>query len=252
MVTEFTGRSYVIVGGTSGIGYEIAARLSMCGAELFFVGRSESKIIDTVRKIGCGKSGYQVMDLETGDDGAYDQFRTYVRCLDKKYDGMVFSAGVADILPVPAMSYEKVKRVMSVNLNSFLCLIKALQDCWNRLGASIVAISSAAAVYPSRCQGIYAATKNALNVAVQSLAVELAEQHIRVNTVMPGIVDTPMLWGSVRKGAADLEMMTERLVGGGGISRPEDIADVVMFLLSNKSRAITGRAVFADGGYLNL
>ena len=133
------------------------------------------------------------------------------------------------------------------NLYSFVEMVSVLSKKKYHDKMSVVGISSVATVYPSKCQSVYVATKAAMNTIVSSMAIELAEKNIRINTVMPGSTKTRML----REAYADLSdeelsaLFHNQILG---LIEPEDIANVIMFLLSDASRIITGRSIYADAG----
>ena len=113
------------------------------------------------------------------------------------------------------------------------------------IGGSIVGISALNAHYPQKCMTLYSASKAAVEATIRSLALELSGQHIRINSVIPGAVNTPM--------AKSVELHTLNTIVAKqllGIQSPEQIANLISFLLSDKSDAITGRNIFVDGGML--
>ena len=104
-------------------------------------------------------------------------------------------------------------------------------------------------LFRSKCQSVYAATKGAVNAAVQALAIELADKNIRINCVMPASTDTEMMRDALTRmpDEAMMRKMKQQLLG---VTKPEEIANIIMFLLSDLSGAVTGREFYADGGLL--
>lgn len=240
------GKNIVIFGGTSGIGLSCAESLSSLEANLFIVGRNQEKLEALQNHLP--RTDFFCLDLEQADDSLFN------RCADvciekmKKVDGMVYSAGTADILPIKITTRDSVKRVFSTNYYGFL---SAVNSFWGRhesmTDASIVAVSSGAVVEPSTCQTVYASSKSALNASVKSLAKELHHRRVRVNAVMPWVVDTKMIRHSIESGLYDSVRFDEYRAGG-GVLLPQQIAEVVVFLLSDRADAITGTAIRASGG----
>ena len=112
-------------------------------------------------------------------------------------------------------------------------------------------MSSISALYPQKCQGVYVASKSAMNSIVMSMAIELAEKNIRINTVMPSSTNTPMLREAFEgKSDEEIDRLTNKQVLG--LVEPEDVASVILFLLSDASKMVTGRALYADAGYFNF
>ena len=169
----------------------------------------------------------------------------------RKIDGLVHCAGIAKILPVSLLNKANMDDSMTVNLYSFAEMVGLLSKKKYHDKASVVGVSSAAVRYPQKCQGVYVATKAAMNAMVTSMALELAEKNIRINTVMPGNVNTPML-KSAFESKSEEEIREALCKSVLGIEEPEDIADIILFLLSDASRMITGREIYADGGYMNF
>lgn len=210
----FKGKNIVIFGGTSGIGLSCAELLSSQGANLFLVGRDKAKLEVLQEKLP--HVGTYNLDLQEADDDAF------CRCADicikkmKKIDGMIYSAGVADIFPIKNTIRQLAKRVFDVNYYGFISAVGAF---WGRhelmTDASIVAISSGAVDEPSKCQTVYASSKAALNASVKSLAKEFHNRKIRVNAVMPWIVDTEMIRESIESGFCDSLKFNEYKSGGG-------------------------------------
>lgn len=192
---------------------------------------------------------YFVRDFS--ETGKYEPVFDQIVCDGYKIDGLVHCAGMAKILPLSLLNKKYMDESMTVNLYSLVEMTSLLSKKKYHNRASIVSVSSIAVQNPQKCQGMYAATKAAMNTIVQALAIELAEKEIRINTIMPANIDTPMC----RKA---FEELTEEQIQANrnrqllGMTKPEDIANIIMFLLSDASRMITGRYIYADGGYFNL
>ena len=237
----------MITGATSGIGQCIAAKLAAEGARLVLLGRNEERLKEAVLKLQGKGHEYYTVDLSQDQNYTvlFDKIAT-----DSKLDGLVYSAGIGPIIPLKLLKRSVIDEVMTTNVYSFLELVRAIANKkYGNDGSSIVAISSIAAVQPEKCQTVYSMSKAALNAAVQTLAYELAAKQIRINSIMPGVCNTNM----VRETAASVgetyfEKALERQILG--IIEPEDIADICLFLLSDKAKAVTGRSIYADGGRL--
>lgn len=247
---DFSGKRYIITGATSGIGRATALRLAEQGAEVIILARNEEKMKETLSILpGDGHLGY-VKDFSSCD-GYKEIFDSIVS--DKgKIDGIVYSAGMAKILPIGHLNKKNMDESMSVNLYSFVEMVSLYsKKKYHAEKGSIVGVSSISVQYPQKCQGIYVATKAAMNAMVTSMAMELAERGIRINTVMPSSTNTQMLKEAFENKTEDQvkDALGQQVLG---LIQPEDVADIILFLLSDASRMITGREIFADGGYINF
>lgn len=246
---DFTGKRIVVTGCTSGIGKATAIRLSEQGAEVCLVARNEKKVEDTLRLLsGDGHKSY-ISNL--GESGGYKEIFDDIVSDGHKIDGLVYCAGIAKILPVSMLSKKTMDESMTTNLYSFVEMVSLLSKKKYHEKTCIVGVSSISTLYPQKCQGIYVATKSAMNAMVTSMAIELAEKNIRINTVMPSSTNTQMLKEAFEnKTEEQIKESIEQQVLG--LIEPEDVADIIMFLLSDASRMITGREIYADGGYINF
>lgn len=244
---DFSGKKILITGASSGIGKEIAFQLGKLGCKLILVGRNEEKLQEVTKQIGTEDIQVIVADLAVETDLG-NVFKEAVAD-GAKLDGLVYSAGVGPIFPVKLLKRENIEKVMTVNLYAFIEMVRQFSNNkFHNENSSIVAISSIAAVQPEKCQTVYAMSKAALNTAVEALAIELAAKKIRINSIMPGVVNTPMAMEAGRLVAGDdfIQAVSERQLLG--VIEPVQIANICNFLLSDNAAVITGRAIHADGG----
>ena len=160
-------------------------------------------------------------------------------------DGMVYTVGVASASPLRGLLAKTIEDILRVNFTSFMLAVSLFTKKKYSHGGSVVALSAANAHYPQKCMSVYAASKAAIEAAVQSMAIELRDLNIRINAVIPGATDTPM---TDSLDDAVVESIVKRQLLG--IIDPRDIASAVCFLLSEDSKAITGRSMYVDGGML--
>lgn len=232
---------YLITGGSSGIGLACAKQLVAGGAEVVLVSGNEDKLKKAVEECE-GKAEYIVCDLsdlhKVADIFEETQRRGIV------FEGMIHSAGIANPTPIMCEDSENVQRMMNINCLSFLMLGKEFYSRKNsRKGAAMVAVSSLAAKYPARGQGVYAASKTALNTIVEVMAKEFLKRKIRVNAIMPSYVDTPMIHDDTK---AFMDNGVENLPLG--VIEPSQIANLAEFLLSDKAKHITGASIPVSSG----
>lgn len=245
---NFTDRKYIVTGASSGIGKSTAICLSEQGAQVVLMGRDETKLRET-REMMSGDY-HQIIPIDLGKEKDLTEVFNKIISDGKKLDGLVHAAGIATILPLNMIKRHNLEESMNINLYALIELARLFsKKKYHKEKGTIVAVSSIAVKYPSKCQTIYTATKGAVNAVVETLAIELASKNIRINSVMPGATDTKMLREAMDVVPEELknQKMERQLLG---ISAPEDIVGSIMFLLSDASAAATGRAFYADGGIL--
>lgn len=241
VLMEMMKRYYLITGGSSGIGVACAKQLVAEGMNVVLVSSNESKLKKAAEEIGeCAEYiACELSDLQNVPAIFRETQRRGI-----VFDGMIHSAGIANPTPIACEEAENIQRMMNVNCLSFMVLGKEFYKRVNsKKGASIVAISSLAAQYPSKGQGVYATSKAALNTMVAVMAKEFLRRKIRVNAVMPSYVDTPMIHDTTKafmdNGAENLPL---------GIIEPSQVANLVSYLLSEKARNITGTSIPVSSG----
>jgi len=166
-------------------------------------------------------------------------------------DGIVNSAGIDLMRPFEQMTAAEWAAVLAVDLTGPMLVCHAALPALKRAGrGTIVNIASGAALRPLEQRTAYCAAKAGLVMFGKTLAVDLAAQHIRVNAICPGIIDTP-LFRSSWEGAADPEAELARILERYVIKRPgepEEIAQAALYLTSDESSFVTGAALAVDGG----
>lgn len=234
-------KNILITGASSGIGKEISLYLAKQGATVILIGRNEERLREIKEQIG-DKAYIYVCDLNHTEEirGIFD----FCRENGLKLDGMVHSAGISEPMPVRSVSIQNVEETMRVNCMSFAELGKYFGGKrYSNEQASVVAISSLAATRPAMGQVSYAASKAALNSMVEVMSKEFLKRKIRVNAIMPSYVDTPMVAEGGRFGMNNgIDQMPL------GVIEPIQIAYLTEFLLSDRSKYITGAAIPVSAG----
>jgi len=236
------GQTYTLItGASSGFGRSIAQRLAL-SRRLILAGRSVEKL-EAVRSTCEGPERHVLWARDLSQlAGIGEELTSFLITKDIAIDHFVHSAGVTGIQFARASDMAFVTRVFNVNLFSAMEIIRPLVQKRVNKGAlrTITLISSIASGLGASGYFIYAASKGAVNAMSVSLAVELAPA-VRVNAVLPGIIETPM----TKEYFANRDFVALYPLGFGC---PEDVADAVEFLVSDRARWITGQKFVVDGG----
>lgn len=246
MTYNFTGKTFLIAGASSGIGQETAFRLASEGANLFLLGRHSTSLALTID--GCrslmptGEFTSIIVDLE-------QEAEVKERVLEiNLLDGVVFAAGKIEPFPTAFLNMMKLDSIFHTNFYSAVMLIGALLKSKKIIkGGSVVFISSIASSFPHLGGALYSASKAALEAYMRNVALEYAHKQIRANAICPGMVKTPLFDRAIE--TASEEAMDKHLKKYPlGIGFPQDVAHLAAFLLSDQSRWLTGNSIYLDGG----
>ena len=244
---DLTDRKILVTGASSGIGRATAIYLSKLGATLVLNGRDENRLLETRNNLHGNTHLICKADLAQEQlDSLFDD----AIADGKKLNGIVHCAGIPYILPLRGLRKKNVSNVMEVNFYPFIELCRLYIKKKYSSGGSVVCISSILSVRPRAYETGYIVSKGAMNVAVSSLAFEMATYNTRINGILAGNIMTEMVQRTIEKfGNEDhlTQMERKALLG---IGQPDDIASVAAFLISDMSRFITGRMIYADGGLI--
>lgn len=239
-------KKILVTGASSGIGKAIAIECSKMGAEVIITGRNEERLAETYRELVGEHPAYIVADLTKEEDIERLVAKT------ENLNGLVNCAGLTIPKPFKFLQESDIETVMTVNFNAPLLLTQRLVKKKKlEKGASVVFISSISGTKVSYIAGsIYSASKGAINGLCKGLALELAPQQIRVNTVVPGMVETNIVsGGEIAEEQLEIDRQKYPLKRYG---KPEEVAYAVVYLLSGASGWVTGSNLLIDGGYTLL
>jgi len=239
-------KTILVTGASSGIGKAIAIECAKMGAQVVITGRNEQRLQETYKQLEGAQPAYIVADLTKKED-----IETLVNQIDS-LNGLVNCAGLTIPKPFKFLQEEDIQEVMTVNFNAPLLLTQLLVKKKKlQKASSIIFISSISGTKVSYIgNSIYSASKGAINGICKGLALELASQQIRVNTVIPGMVETNIVSGgevTQEQMEADKQKYPLKRYG-----KPEEVAYAVVYLLSDASSWVTGSNLLIDGGYTLL
>jgi NAD(P)-dependent dehydrogenase (short-subunit alcohol dehydrogenase family) len=244
---NLTGKKIIVTGASSGIGRETSILLSKLNAQIVLIGRRKDELEKTLSLMNGQNHLVFAFDLLDFDNykSLFDEI-----CSDgKKLDGLVHCAGIAKTIPIKVLSNDLMLETMKINYFSFLELTKYYSKKKYSNGGSIVGISAINMHMPQKCMSLYAGSKGALEASIKTLALELYENNIRINSVVPGAINTEMArsYASAVSNEQANKILEGQLMPMGN---PEDVANVIAFLLSDASKFVTGRHYYVDGGRL--
>jgi NAD(P)-dependent dehydrogenase (short-subunit alcohol dehydrogenase family) len=237
------GKNILVTGASSGIGKTIALTAAGMDAQLHITARNEQRLNDTYNLLtGSGHTSH-IADLNTEAES-----EALVNSVSN-LDGIVLASGITKTLPFKFINESELNAIMQTNFTSpVLLLSKLIKSKKLNKGCSIVFISSIGGNFiGAKGNAMYSASKGAINAIQKVLTLELAPQKIRVNNVSPGMVKTEMWENSTTFTVEQIEEDAKRYPLGYG--ETSDVANAVVYLLSDASKWVTGISLVLDGGF---
>ncbi len=236
-------RKALVTGGTRGIGLAITRALRREGAEVLAIGKARDQI-ESVRQEFKEDPLVTVEEADVRDRAALENLRDRLNGLDI----LIPNAGVNTRVKALELPDEPLREMFDTNLYGVFITCQVFGPLlFARPGGRVVVTGSLASIHGMDLRAAYAATKAGISGLVRSLAIEWGPKGVTVNAVGPGIIKTPLT-------KAYMEQFPEKVKASiantplGRLGEPEDVADVVMFLASEKARFITGQTIYVDGG----
>ena len=236
------GKTILITGASSGIGRGIALACAEAGANCILVGRNKERL--EAVKTECVGDGHVAEIVEMTDIEAVKALVERIPILD----GLVQCAGVGDKqLPLKFLSADFIDEVLAVNLRAPMAFLAMLEKKKKlNKGASVVMMSSISSFHATPAHSLYCASKAGLTAFTKAAALDLAGKKIRVNTIAPGRVNTPMIeYSNISEEQRLADVAKYPLKRYGEVS---DIASMALYLLSDCSSWVTGQEFVVDGG----
>ena len=245
---DFHNENFVVVGASSGMGRQIAWELAEAGAHILAIARNEVRLNELQSDFPNLISIYKA-DVCTITS---DELSTLLDDFVGKYgkiNGLVYTAGIAAGTPLRGYDESLAREIMDTGFWGAMKFVQiATKKKYANHASSYVLFSSTAGYTGEKGLSIYSATKASIRIATCSLAHDLAKNGHRINSISPGYVNTRMTQLSVSDMGEPVEVIGRHLLG---IGEPEDVSGMVLFLLSDRAKWITGKDIIVDGGYMN-
>jgi len=239
-VSKLEGKTAVVTGGSSGIGLAIAKRFAAEGAHVFITGRRQTQLDAAVALIGGSVTAVQG-DVTSASD--LERLFEEVGKREGRLDILVTSSGVSEFSTLATTTEQHFDKAFDLNVRG---MVFTVQQALHHMGdgSSIVLVGSIAGSIGNPGYGTYSATKAAVRSYARTWTVELAERGIRVNTLSPGPIDTPMF----DQVSDDVRHSLMSQVPLKRLGRPEEVAAAALFLASSESSFVAGAELCIDGG----
>ena len=244
-MTDLTGKTAIVTGASGGIGQAVAVALAKAGADVALCGQNQERLAATADLVSA--TGRRVLSyaMNVGEAESVQQTVEDVQKQWGRIDVMVNNAGITRDGLLIRMSEQDWDAVMDVNLKSVFLFSKAVaRIMMKQRSGSIVNIASIIGLIGNPGQGNYSASKGGIIAFTKSVARELASRNIRVNAIAPGFIETRM----TEKIPEELQKKMLETIPLGRYGKPEDVADLTVFLAGDRSAYITGQVISICGG----
>ena len=241
-MAEFSNKTVVVTGGSSGIGLSIAQKFSHHGAKLAILGRDRQKLHAAAETL------QDVLPFEGNVSKVADLDKFYKEIQQKfgKIDVLVANAGIAEPRSIHEVDESFFDEMVNINYKGVYFTVQRALPLLNK-NASVILISSAAAHIGWPGHSVYSSTKAAVSYLAKSFSGDLISQGIRVNAISPGFVDTPMFDETKATSPEVMQKLNENIPAH-RFATVEEIANAVFFLSSSQAAYITGSDLIVDGG----
>jgi 3-oxoacyl-[acyl-carrier protein] reductase len=244
---ELSGKVAIVTGASKGIGAAIARRFGEAGAAVAVNYASDKTGADRVVE-QIKRDGGKAVSIQANVSKSADVKRLFAetKAMLGALNILVNNAGVFTFEPLEAVTEEEFHRQFDTNVLGTLLATQEAVTAFNGQGGSVINISTISSINPVPSSVVYSASKSAVDAITKALARELGDRKIRVNAIAPGMTET--------EGVKDLGITLDmaKAIGApiplGRLGRPDDIAQVALFLASDQSSWLTGERITASGG----
>lgn len=246
---DLTNKIILITGASSGLGRSAAIECSKLGAKVALVGRNVENLKYTFAQMTY-PDNHIMLQADLTDMRQISSLVNVVVSQLGRIDGVVHCSGISLTLPLKLSNEDKIENIFSANVYASYNLTRETLKFGNfsKNGGSIIFISSIMGLVGENGKSLYSMTKGALLSGVRSLAVELAKKKVRVNSISPGAIETPINASAAHMADPESRAKLEN-AHPLGLGDPKDVANAIIFLLSDASKWITGTNLTVDGGY---
>lgn len=249
-MSKLEGKVAVITGGSSGIGLATAQEFVNEGAHVFITGRRKEELDHAVKQIGKNVTAIQG-DVSKLED--LDRLFATVKQAGKNIDILFANAGFGEFQALGSITEDHFDRLFTTNVKGLLFSVQKALPLF-RDGGSIILNASVASSKGLETFSVYSATKAAVRSFARSWTTDLKSRKIRVNTISPGPVDTP-IFNSLNLSSEQIAEVKRDLAASvplGRLGQPDEIAKAALFLASDDSSFVTGIELFVDGGLAQI
>ena len=249
-MSKLEGKVAVITGGNSGIGLATAQQFVSDGAYVFITGRRQSELDSAATQIG--KNNVTAVQGDVSNLADLDRLYAKVKEQKGQINILFANAGIVGAAPLGEISEEHFDKTFGINVKGLLFTVQKALPLFQD-GGSIILNASVAASKGFEATSVYSATKAAIRSFARTWTADLKQRKIRVNTISPGPIDTPILNGVLNE--EQTKQFNATVVANvplGRMGNPDEVAKAASFLASDDSSYIAGTELFVDGGMAQI